>query len=67
MVELHEDLAAHYQTRDGAWRLISQVPGVKALTDLEYISADTLTDILMPQKRERRKTRRTDAVGPLRG
>jgi hypothetical protein len=48
LVELAEDLAAHYQTRTGAWLSIKQVAGVRSLTDLEVVSQETLQAITLP-------------------
>jgi hypothetical protein len=79
LVELHEDLAAHYQTRAGAWRLIKQVPGVHTIEDLAEISQATLDAILRPpspdlermyqrsKKPKRKESGWSDAVGSVRG
>jgi len=47
LVETHEDLAAHYTTRDSVWRGIRLVAGVKSITDLRAIHLETLTTLLM--------------------
>jgi hypothetical protein len=48
LVELAEDLAAHYQTRTGAWLSIKQVAGVHSLIDLEMVTQETLRVITLP-------------------
>jgi hypothetical protein len=48
LVELAEDLAAHYTTLTGVRACLRIIPGVVAVTDMAAISADTLTDILLP-------------------
>jgi hypothetical protein len=47
LVELYEDLAAHYQTHDGACLLIKRVPGVEMVCDLGAIDQTTLATILL--------------------
>jgi hypothetical protein len=50
LVELHDDLE-HRQfptTRTGVWCGIHSVNGVKALTDMEAISFETLDEMLRP-------------------
>jgi len=47
LVVLADDLAAHFQTRGGAFRLLLAVPGVESVTDLQFISQETLDAILL--------------------
>lgn len=56
LVVLATDLAAHRQTREGAFILLKDVPGVVQVTDLDYVSQETLDAILLkpePAKRKR--------------
>ena len=48
LVELAEDLSAHETTRRGVWACLRIIPGVVAITDLSAVSAETLTDLLLP-------------------
>ena len=64
LVELAHDLGVYYQTRSGVFATLSACPGVLAVTDVSAISADTLTEMLLPPEqayaprpRQRRKAR----------
>jgi len=62
LVELAEDLAAHYQTRYGAWLLIKQVPGVASIADMDIVSQELLDELLLvpaPENRIKRKKRKS--------
>ena len=67
LVVLADDLAAHLQTRGGAFRLLLRTPGVDSVTDLQIISQETLDCILLKptplleKPRKRRSTPRTCA------
>jgi hypothetical protein len=61
LVKLAPDLAAHMTTFRGVWAGIISRPGVESITDLAYVTQETLDTILMsPEqapapKRKRRK------------
>jgi len=62
LVELAEDLAAHYQTRDGAWLLIKRVPGVVSIADMDIVSRELLDELLLvpaPANRIKPKKRKS--------
>lgn len=66
LVEIHEDLArndpAHQRfptTHDMVVLSVALVNGVKNVDDMEVVSADTLTDIMLPKEKSMVKPKRT--------
>jgi hypothetical protein len=53
LVELYPELDKHRTTRTGVWCSITQIPGIKSLTDISAISrrtADELVgDVFLPE------------------
>jgi hypothetical protein len=48
LVEVADDLAACLTTRTGVWLSIRHVSGVRSLTDLAYVTAETVQAITRP-------------------
>jgi hypothetical protein len=45
LVEVADDLAAYLTTREGVWLSIYRVSGVSSITDLAYVTAETVQAI----------------------
>jgi len=64
LVELDQDLAEHFTTRDSVLRVISHTPGVRQVIDLSVISQATLDLLLLaePVEVQRRRSGKRPAI-----